>query len=144
VGSIYPPGSKPADFLSFYSQRLRTVEIDSTFYRIPAANTVRQWRERTPEGFVFAAKLPRSVTHDKVLVDAEGDLREFVSVMDLLGDWLGPLLLQFPCMNKQKFRGVGFFIEKVKPFLQDLPKGYKWAAEIRNKNWLSEKFYSVQ
>ena len=64
-------------------------------------------------------------------------------MMDLLGDRLGPLLLQFPYMNKSKFRSLGFFLERLKPFLQDLPKGYKWAVEIRNKNWLSEKFYSV-
>jgi uncharacterized protein YecE (DUF72 family) len=143
VGSFYPEGSKPADFLPFYSQRFRIVEIDSTFYRIPAANTVQQWRERTPNGFVFAAKVPRSVTHDKVLVDVEGDLKEFLSVMDSLGARLGPLLLQFPYFNKSVFRGLGFFLERLIPFLENLPKGYKWAVEIRNKNWLGEKFYSV-
>jgi len=143
VGSFYPAGMKPADFLRFYSQRFRTVEIDSTFYRIPGVNTVKQWRERTPEGFLFAVKVPQSVTHEKVLVDAEGDLKEFLSVMDLLGDRLGPLLLQFPYLNKTKFRSLGFFLETLTPFLKDLPKGYRWAVEIRNKNWLSEKLYVV-
>lgn len=117
VGSFYPLGSKPADFLFFYSEKFRTVEVDSTFYRIPTANTVKQWRERTPEGFIFAAKAPRSVTHDKVMVDAEGDLKEFLSVMDFPGDRLGPPLLQFPYMNRQRFRALGSFIERVRPFL---------------------------
>ncbi len=63
--------------------------------------------------------------------------------MDLLGDKLGPLLLQFPYFNKSKFRGVGFFLERLEPFLKQLPKGHQWVVEVRNKNWLSEKLYSV-
>lgn len=143
LGSFYPSGSKPAEYLSFYAQHFKTVEVDSTFYRTPAANTVKQWRDRTPDGFIFAAKVPRTITHEKVLVGAADDLKEFLAVMDLLGDRLGPLLLQFPYFNKQSFRGVGFFLEKLVPFLGDLPKKYRWAVEIRNKSWLSEKFYSV-
>ena len=143
VGSFYPAGSKPADFLPFYAGHFRTVEVDSTFYRIPAANAVKQWRDRTPKGFIFAAKVPQVITHEKVLVDAERDLKDFLDVMDLLGDRLGPLLLQFPYFNRQKFRGVGFFLERLQPFLDNLPKQYRWVVEIRNKTWLSEKLYSV-
>jgi uncharacterized protein YecE (DUF72 family) len=143
VGSFYPAGSKPADFLPFYARHFRTVEVDSTFYRIPAANTVKQWRERTPKGFIFAAKVPQVITHEKVLVDAERDLKDFLDVMDLLGDGLGPLLLQFPYFNKHKFRGLGFFLKRLQPFLDNLPRQYQWAVEIRNKTWLSEKLYSV-
>ena len=143
MGSFYPAGSKPADFLPFYARQFRTVEVDSTFYRIPAANSVKQWRERTPKGFIFAAKVPQVITHEKVLVDAERDLKDFLDVMDLLGDGLGPLLLQFPYFNKNKFRGLGFFLERLQPFLDNLPRQYQWAVEIRNKTWLSEKLYSV-
>lgn len=56
---------------------------------------------------------------------------------------MGPLLLKFAYFNKQKFRGLGFFLERLDPFLGGLPKQYQWAVEIRNKNWLSEKLYSV-
>jgi uncharacterized protein YecE (DUF72 family) len=119
------------------------VEIDTTFDRIPMAKTVEQWRDRTPKGFIFAAKVPQVVTHQKVLIDTESDLKAFLGVMDLLGDKLGPLLLQFPYFNKKAFRGVGFFIERLVPFLKTLPKRYKWAVEVRNKGWLSEKMYSV-
>lgn len=59
VGSFYPSGSKPADFLPHYAEYFNTVEIDSTFYRTPTASTVEQWRERTPKGFIFAAKIPQ-------------------------------------------------------------------------------------
>ena len=84
LGSFYPAGSKPQDFLPLYAERFDTVEVDSTFYRIPAASAVRQWRERTPAGFTFAAKLPQTITHEKLLVGVEEDLVAFLKVMDLL------------------------------------------------------------
>jgi uncharacterized protein YecE (DUF72 family) len=143
VGSFYPANAKPQDFLQFYATKFDTVEIDSTFYRVPSAKTVEQWRERTPKGFTLSAKLPSVITHEKMLLDAEDDLKTFLKVMDLLGDKLGPLLLQFPYFNRSRFRGVGFFLERLEPFLKQLPKDYQWVVEVRNRNWLSEKLYSV-
>ncbi|HET7214353.1 MAG TPA: DUF72 domain-containing protein [Terriglobia bacterium] len=143
VGSFYPAGSKPQDFLPLYAERFDTVEIDSTFYRIPAARTVEQWRERTPEGFIFAAKVPQTITHEKMLVDVEKDLAEFLRVMDLLGGKLGPLLFQFPYFNKEKFRSLGFFLERLEPLLAGLAKDHQWVVEVRNRNWLCEKLYAV-
>ncbi|HET7100746.1 MAG TPA: DUF72 domain-containing protein [Terriglobia bacterium] len=143
VGSFYPAASKAQDFLPLYARRFDTVEIDSTFYRIPSARTVEQWRERTPEGFTFAAKVPQTITHEKMLVGVGQDLAAFIRVMGLLGDKLGPLLLQFPYFNKQKFRDLGSFLERLEPFLAGLPKDHKWVVEVRNRGWLSEKLYAV-
>lgn len=143
MGSFYPAGSKPQGFLPLYAERFDTVEIDSTFYRIPAARTVEQWRERTPEGFIFAAKVPQTITHEKMLVDVEQDLAEFLRVMDLLGGKLGPLLFQFPYFNRQKFRSLGFFLERLEPLLAGLAKDNQWVVEVRNRNWLCEKLYAV-
>jgi uncharacterized protein YecE (DUF72 family) len=143
VGSFYPAASKPQDFLPLYAERFDTVEIDSTFYRIPAARTVEQWRERTPAGFTFAAKVPQTITHEKMLVDVEQDLAVFLRLMDLLGDKLGPLLFQFPYFNRQKFRSLDFFLERLEPFLAQLPKDHRWVVEVRNRNWLSEKLYAA-
>ena len=143
VGSFYPAGSRPQDFLSLYAERFDTVEIDSTFYRIPAARTVEQWRERTPEGFTFAAKIPQVITHEKMLVDVEQDLAAFLSVMELLGGKLGPLLFQFPYFNKQKFRGQGFFLERLEPLLERLPKNHEWVVEVRNRHWLNENLFAA-
>ncbi len=143
MGSFYPATSKPKDFLPLYARRFDTVEIDSTFYRIPAARTVEQWRERTPPGFTFAAKVPQSITHEKMLVDVEQDMAAFLRVMDLLGDKLGPLMLQFPYFNRQKFRSLDFFLERLEPFLERLSKDYRWVVEVRNRNWLSEKLYAA-
>ncbi len=143
VGSFYPPGAKPPDFLPKYAESFNAVEVDSTFYRIPSARTVEQWRERTPDGFIFAAKVPQIITHEKILVDAEADLKAFLNVMDLLGAKLGPMLVQFPYFNKQKFPSVAPFLERLEAFLNSLPRGYRWAVEVRNRYWLSAKLYSI-
>ena len=143
LGSFYPAGSKPQDFLPLYAERFDTVEIDSTFYRIPAASAVRKWRERTPAGFTFAAKVPQTITHEKLLVGVEEDLAAFLEVMDLLGEKLGPLLLQFPYFNEQKFRGPAVFLERLERFLAQIPKSYRCVVEVRNRNWLSENLYAL-
>ena len=70
-GAFYPPGMKQCDFLSYYAKQFITVEIDSTYYRTPSASTVTNWYERKPPGFIFAAKVPQIITHEKVLKDCE-------------------------------------------------------------------------
>src|SRR5260370_29407039 len=139
-GSFYPKGAKPADFLSYYARHFNSVEIDSTFYRCPSASTVRGWASKTPDGFVFAAKVPQVITHEKVLVDCDAEFKEFLDTMELLGDKLGPLLLQFSYFNQKQIVGVNDFLARLRPFLKKLPKGHKFAVEIRNKNWLVPQF----
>jgi uncharacterized protein YecE (DUF72 family) len=139
-GSFYPPGMKPADYLSFYATRFNSVEVDSTFYRTPSKATVQCWDKKTPHGFVFAAKIPRAITHETVLVDCDAEFKQFTDVMDILGEKLGPLLFQFGYFNKKVFVGVNDFLARLRPFLKKLPKDHKFAVEIRNKNWLVPQF----
>jgi uncharacterized protein YecE (DUF72 family) len=139
-GSFYPKGMKPADFLSYYATKFNTVELDNTFYRVAAASTVEGWNNKTPKGFIFAAKVPQAITHEKVLVDCQDDLKYFLNTMDLLGDKLGPLLFQFGYFNKKAFKEQADFLAILNPFLKKLPKGYQFALEIRNKNWLDARF----
>jgi len=134
--AFYPAGMKPADFLSYYATKFNTVEVDSTFYRTPAVSTVKGWYVKTPPGFLFAAKVPQIITHEKVLVDCDEDFLLFLKTMDSLGEKLGPLLLQFGYFNKSAFAGVNEFLARLVPFLKKLPNGYRFAVEIRNKNWL--------
>jgi uncharacterized protein YecE (DUF72 family) len=140
AGAFYPPGTKPQDFLSYYATQFKTVEIDSTYYGTPSASTVTNWYERTPPGFIFAAKVPQVVTHEKVLKDCEAEFDEFVDRMDILDEKLGPLLLQFPWFNKYEiqadefFRRLRFFLQRLK----DLPSD-RLAVEIRNKAWLDKR-----
>jgi uncharacterized protein YecE (DUF72 family) len=139
-GSFYPEGTKQADYLSYYATRFNSVEIDSTFYRTPTDSTVRGWASKTPDGFVFAAKVPRVITHEKVLVDCDAEFKQFVGVMDCLDEKLGPLLLQFGYFNKKAFVGINDFLARLRPFLKKLPKDHKFVVEIRNKNWLVPQF----
>ncbi|MGB9402987.1 MAG: DUF72 domain-containing protein [Candidatus Acidiferrales bacterium] len=140
-GSFYPPGMQPRDFLTYYATKFDTVEIDSTFYRTPSRATVTGWAEKTPPGFLIAAKVPQAITHEKVLADCDADLANFLDTMDLLGkDKLGPLLFQFPYFNKDAFKSGDEFLTRLKSFLKKLAKGYRFAVEIRNKNWLDERF----
>ena len=131
---------KPADFLSYYATRFDTVEVDSTFYRTPAISTVKGWYEKTPPGFLFAAKVPQIITHEKMLADCDEDFQLFLKAMDCLGEKLGPLLLQFGYFNRNVFAGVNDFLARLTPFLKKIPNGYRFAVEIRNKHWLVPPF----
>ena len=139
-GSFYPRGMKPADYLSYYATQFDTVELDNTFYRTPAISTVKGWYAKTPPGFLFAAKVPQVITHEKVLVDCEADLKHFLETMGELKEKLRPLLFQFGYFNKSKFKSQAEFLARLKPFLRKLPKGFQYAVEIRNKNWLDARF----
>jgi uncharacterized protein YecE (DUF72 family) len=143
VGSFYPANLKPPQFLEAYTRAFRTVEIDATFYSIPQRSTVSGWRDRTPDGFVFAAKIPRVITHQKTLSNCQKELSSFLKTMEILGDKLGPLLFQFPYFNKNAFASREQFDKLLRPFLDSLPKGFRFSVEIRNKNWLSWDFLEL-
>lgn len=132
VGSFYPPESKPADYLRFYSRVFDTVELDTTFYSIPRPALVRSWAENTPDSFVFTAKLPQAITHEKHLKDAGSELAAFVAAMCLLGPKLGPLLVQLP---------PDFHYEELpalEAFLPLLPTDVSFAVEFRHRSWLRD------
>ena len=144
-GSFYPSGIKPAHFLSYYARQFQTVEVDSTFYRTPSISTVNGWYEKTPPDFVFAAKVPRVITHDKVLVDCEKEFDEFIYRIGLLNDKLGPMLLQFPYFNTTAFSSAWDFRDRLRFFLERVQemKRCRFAVEVRNKNWLDMRFVDL-
>jgi len=138
--SVYPPGMKPADYLSYYATKFDTVEVDSTFYRAPSPATVNGWARKTPESFLFSVKVPQAITHEKMLAGAEAEFKQFIETMDLLGPKLGPLVLQFPYFNRTKFKSGGEFMKLLAAFIQKFPKDHSFAVEIRNKSWLDARF----
>ena len=91
-GPFYPAGTTNKEYLPEYAKHFDTVELDTTFYAIPRGTTIAGWRERTPDGFRFAAKFPKVVTHEKELREAGLEANVFVEAMAGLGDKLGPLL----------------------------------------------------
>lgn len=93
---FYPPGLPAGRWLEFYAQRFATVELNASFYRLPAPATFVAWRERTPRGFTFAAKLSRYLTHVRRLREPAEPVARFLERAAGLGDRLGPVLLQLP------------------------------------------------
>ncbi|HEU0047920.1 MAG TPA: DUF72 domain-containing protein [Nitrososphaera sp.] len=102
-----------------------------------------KWSEKTPPDFIFAAKIPQLITHDKVLVDCDSEFEEFVKTMDILGPKLGPIIFQFPSFDRWKFPKQESFLAVLAPFLKKLPADHKFVIEIRNKTWLDARFADV-
>ncbi len=129
-GTVYPVGIPAGSRLAEYVKHYATVEIDSTFYGTPRRPTVERWREISPEGFLFSAKFPQEITHEKTLANAQRETEAFVSTMSDLGDKLGPLLLQLP----PSFAAEGIGV--LEDFLSTLPDGFRYAVEVRHRSWL--------
>jgi uncharacterized protein YecE (DUF72 family) len=141
--TFYPRGMQARDYLSYYATQFDTLEIDATFYRIPAESTVKGWYTKTPANFLFALKAPQEITHERVLVDAEPVLKEFLRVTDHLGEKRGPILFQFQYFNKKAFPTPVEFLTRLKPFIKKLPSEPRFALEIRNKGWLGPALYDL-
>ena len=127
--------------LSTYAGVFDTAEIDSSFYRPPTKGMVLGWLRYTPDDFVFTAKVPQTVTHDRRLDvgrKADEEVRSFCELMDPLNDAgkLGPLLLQLP-------PSLRFDPKAVKEFFEILPHRVKWAIEFRNRSWLVPEAYDL-
>src|SRR2546430_1854659 len=114
-----------------------------TYYAIPAVETVRGWKWRTPPGFLFCAKMPQVITREKGLVDCGAELGEFLNSMSILGEKLGPLVLQFAYFNKSVFRSQKDFLARLEPFLKTLPGEFRFAVEIRNQEWVDGNFLDL-
>jgi uncharacterized protein YecE (DUF72 family) len=146
-GPFYPADARPGEFLELYAARYDTVECDATFYRIPSPRTVDGWRSRTPDGFLFAAKLPREITHEAGLVDCQAPVRQFVDVMTRLGDRLGPIVAQFAYVAKGKdpeeYAAGADFRRRLVPFLDAWPKAVELAVEVRNATWIAPPLLDV-
>lgn len=95
-GLLYPKGLRQPDRLALYAQTFNSVEVNTTFYGVPAREAARSWYAATPEDFVFALKMPRAITHERRLRDVEPTLTQFLRSAGELGDKLGPILIQLP------------------------------------------------
>ena len=146
-GTFYPESIEPGDMIRAYANQLPTVEIDATWHRMPNSRMVEAWKSRTPEGFIFSAKVPKIISHDKYLEDCEAELNEFISVMSRLEDKLGALVLQFPYVAKgkdpQEYETGADFVKRLKGFIGLLPKEFKWGIEIRNAKWIGPPLLEI-
>ena len=136
---------KPTEYLTHYAKTFRTVEIDSTFYGTPILSTVENWYRRTPADFIFSAKVPQEITHKKLLLNCEAEFRAFLDAMSALKEKLGPLLFQFPHFDQFEFKTGADFLARLRAFLEKFPhdRGYRYVVEVRNRNWVDEKFLAA-
>lgn len=127
-GPFYPDGLPAGDRLACYAGRFSTVEINTSFYHLPAAEAVDQWRDSVPADFVFSAKASRYITHMKKLKDPHETVPPFLQPVDRLGDRLGPVLFQLP----PRWRADHARLEA---FLDSLDRRHRYAFEFRDPSW---------
>ena len=136
--TFYPRGLRQADWFRHYSSIFDTVEINNSFYRTPAEQVFRSWREKAPEGFLFSVKVNRAITqYHKLDAEAYPLFDEFVRRAEQLGPALGPLLLQLP-------PSFGRDDERLAAFLsQPAVSRHRVAIEFRRADWFTEEVYSI-
>ena len=127
-GAFYPPDMKAAGMLRYYGERFPTVEINNTFYRMPAPELLARWAEDVPAGFRFVLKAPRRITHEKRLLGVADTTGRLFEVAASLGDKQGPFLFQLPPYSKKD-------TARLRDFLGLLPSGVRAAFEFRDPTW---------
>jgi uncharacterized protein YecE (DUF72 family) len=137
-GVFYPRDAKPDAMLAFYSERLPTVEINNTFYRMPSTELLESWARTTPVGFRFAIKASRRITHiSRLKADSAADSVAFLyRNLAALGSKRGPVLFQLPPSLKKDLPRLG-------EFLRLLPEGHGAAFEFRHDSWFAEDVYEA-
>ena len=136
VGPFYPRHTLQSDFLHLYGKVFDLVEIDSTFYHIPAPEVAHGWRGTVPPNFLFAAKFPRVVTHEQALGGPKGPIDAFLRAIEELRPKIGPLLLQLP--PAFEVRGG---MERLLGFLDSLPTDQRYAVEFRHDSWMQARIF---
>ncbi len=133
VGTVYPRGAKPTEYLSHYAGQFTSIELNTTHYRVPDRATVLAWRAQTPEDFRFCPKWPQEISH-RWRLDINRDLvREFVSNLLLLEDRLGISFLQLPPTFSPRD------LPELERFLRSLPREFPIAVEVRHPGFFESQ-----
>jgi uncharacterized protein YecE (DUF72 family) len=135
-GSFYPEKLPAKDMLHYYGERLSTVEINATFYRMPQKSMLENWKEQVPPAFRFSLKAPQRVTHFKRLKETEAETKYFFETAEVLADQLGVVLFQLPPNLKKD-------LPRLESFVTQLPKESRAAFEFRHPSWFDDDVLSV-
>lgn len=136
-GTFYPDKLKADAMLGYYSERLPTVEINNTFYRMPATTMLEHWEQTTPADFRFAIKASRRITHISRIKEGAKDSVDYLyKQLAALGAKRGPVLFQLPPNLKKD-------LPRLQAFLQMLPQGHCAAVEFRNDTWFDDEVYAA-
>lgn len=133
---FYPRDLPKRRWFEHYARHFDTVEINSTFYHLPSAETFDHWRARAPVGFRYALKFSRYGSHVKRLEDPQESIGRFVALAERLRSRLGPVLVQLP----PNFRRD---VERLDRFLEAAPRRIRWAVEFRHPSWLCEEVFAL-
>lgn len=136
--AFYPKGTPQKEWLAYYAQHYNAVEINATFYRPFSSSIYTRWNDLTPPEFRFVLKAPKTITHEKVLIDAGEAVEGFLSQTETLGEKLAAILWQFPAsVHADTSR------EALAAFLPTLPKTMRQVFEFRHKSWFSDETYAL-
>jgi uncharacterized protein YecE (DUF72 family) len=135
-GKFYPDDMAADAMLSYYARHLSTVEINSTFYRMPTEKMLVQWSQQVPAEFAFVLKTSRKITHIKRLKNVAEEMSYLLRTVATLGEKLGPLLVQLPPNLKRD-------LDRLADFLQLVPSGARTAMEFRNESWFGDAVYGL-
>lgn len=127
-GRFYPADLAQSEWLAHYARTFATVEVNSSFYRLPSRETVERWAAAVPDGFVFAFKASRYLTHIRRLRDCAEPLRRIWEVLQAAGAGLGPVLFQLP-------PNLPAYPDRLAGFVGVLPEGIRAAFEFRHPSW---------
>ncbi|MFP5262426.1 MAG: DUF72 domain-containing protein [Blastocatellia bacterium] len=137
-GAFYPPKLRSDQQLPFYAERFPTVEVNFSFYRLPERSVFETWEEQSPDGFMFAVKASRYLTHMKKLKDPEEPLDRLMGRAKGLKKKLGPILFQFPRTWPANLERLAEFLEALAAY-----RGERFAFEFRHESWLSAPTYEL-
>ncbi len=135
-GVFYPQELRQSEWFAFYSKHFSTVEINNTFYHLPGPQTFKNWHTQAPEGFTYALKGSRYITHMKKLKDPEEPLKLFLKRALLLKENLGPILFQLPPRWKAN-------PERLERFVKLLPRDKRFVLEFRDRSWFTDEVYDI-
>lgn len=135
-GTFYPADIKDSDQFSYYGKVFKTVELNNSFYHLPALSTFTEWRKSSPRDFIFSVKGSRYITHMKKLKVDKPSIRKFMSHAGRLKEKLGPILFQLPPHWKIN-------IQRLADFLPLLPKEHRYTFEFRNPTWYVKETYEL-
>ncbi|HEV7230837.1 MAG TPA: DUF72 domain-containing protein [Bacteroidia bacterium] len=131
VGKIYPPKTREADFLKLYAQHFNSIELNATFYRLPAISQVEKWKETVGKSFLFCPKFSDVISHRKRLKDAGEFTTDFLKSVSSFGENLGPCFLQLP----PNFTPKNFDV--LKAYIESLPSDFEYFVELRHPDWFA-------
>lgn len=134
-GVVYPAELPQRAWFAWYAEAFDTVELNTTFYRLPAATTVEGWAEQAPPGFCYALKVGQFGTHRKKLRDAASWLPRHVERVAPLGAHLGPQVFQLPPHWTRN-------VARLDEALAAAPRSQRWAVELRDPTWLHDDTFA--